>query len=126
MIRRLAASAALVLVVLAALVLPAPAVYAATNPYGGVPCGEAAGSAICSHTGGNPIDTVLHNITNIVAVIAGVAAVIVIIMAGIRFMSAGGNAEEVAKARRAIILAATGLIIIVLARAIINLIISRI
>jgi hypothetical protein len=117
------------LLIAASVALVPATVSAAHDPFQNLECtrgGQGAGSAVCGVSAGNPVNDVLHKITNIVAVLAGAAAIIVIVAAGIRFITAGGNPEEVAKARRTIIFAAVGLIIIAVARFIINLIISGI
>ena len=63
-------------------------------------------------------------VVNLVAVIAGAAAVIIIILAGLRYIQSGGNSEDVTGARRAIIYAVVGLIFIVLARSLIALVLK--
>lgn len=104
----------------------------AWSPFGGVDCGgNRTNSAVCSDAKGkdDPIsgaNGLILKITNIVAVIAGVAAVVIIILAGLRFIQSGGSSEDIAGARRSIIYASVGLVVIVLARALIGLILSTI
>jgi hypothetical protein len=91
--------------------------------------GAAQDSAVCKDKDGSkdPItgsDGILIKITNLVAIIAGVAATIVLILAGLRFIQSSGNSEEVAGARRTIIYASVGLVVIVLARTLIVLVIA--
>jgi len=112
-----------------AVVLPASPVLAATNPFGSVDCTKAPDSAVCQPTTGDPIsgsNGVLHKVTLLIAVLAGAAAIIVMILAGIRYITSNGDAEQVAKAKRTIILAAAGLVIIVAGQAIINIVLSRV
>lgn len=69
----------------------------------------------------------LGDILNVVYFVAGAVAVIVIIIAGINYTTAtatGGN-EKVAKARRTITYAVTGLAVIILAFGITNFITER-
>lgn len=76
----------------------------------------------------NPIagpDGILIRVTNIIALLAGLTAVIVIIIAGLQFVFAGGDAQKVSTARSAIIFAIVGLIVIVAARAIIAFVITE-
>jgi hypothetical protein len=93
--------------------------------------GNAAQSAVCEGRNNktNPLigaNGLLSKIANIVAVIAGVAAVIIIILAGLRLVQSGGSSEDVAGARRSIIYAIVGLVVIVLARALIGLALNAI
>jgi hypothetical protein len=104
----------------------------AWSPFQGVDCGADAGggSAICQDKGKNkdPLtgtNGVLVKITNIVAIVAGIAAVVIIVLAGIRFITAGGSSEDIAGARRTIVYAVIGLIIIVLGRTLIVFVIGK-
>jgi hypothetical protein len=47
-------------------------------------------------------------------------------LAGIRYITSDGDAEAVAKAKRTIILAAVGLVIIALGQALINFVLNRV
>jgi cytochrome bd-type quinol oxidase subunit 2 len=60
------------------------------------------------------LDTI-HQAINIVAVVTGLAAVLMVVIAGFSYATAGGNSEEVKKAKNRILWAAVGLIIISLA-----------
>ncbi len=62
----------------------------------------------------------------IIASIAGVAAVIMIVIGGIRFMVSGGDPNSVASARSSIIFAIVGLIIIAAAESIFLFVINNI
>jgi hypothetical protein len=63
-------------------------------------------------------------IVNIVAIVAGFAAVLIIILGGLRYIQSGGSTEDVAGAKRAIIYAIVGLVVIVLGRTIIALVLK--
>jgi hypothetical protein len=125
--------------VLASVALLAAPAAAATNVFKGVDCAKAKANAqkhgggvpaVCSpdkNGGSNPLtgdDGVIMRVANIIAVVAGVAAVIIIIVSGLKFVTAGGDANEVAAARRTIIYAILGLVIIVSARFIIGLLVG--
>lgn len=108
---------------------------AAWNPFGDACSGAGADSAACQDaksqagSSGNqdPLtgsDGLLMKITNVVAVIAGIAAVIIIVLAGLRMVTSGGSTEDIAGARRALIYAVVGLAVIALARVIIGLILG--
>jgi len=63
---------------------------------------------------------------NIISWAAGAIAVIVIIFAGFRFTTSGGDSGKVSSARNTIIYAAIGLLVIVLARVIVSFVIGNI
>lgn len=101
----------------------------AYSPFSAACDSDTADSAVCTD-GKNTSDPItgsnglIMKIVNVVAVISGVAAVIIIVVAGFRFITSGGSSDEVAGARRAIIYASVGLIIIVLARTIVAFVLS--
>lgn len=86
-------------------------------------------SALCSDakTRGdvNPTLHVIKITVNIIASIAGVAAVILIIVGGIGYITSGGNTETVNKSKSRISSALIGLIIIALAWTITSFVASR-
>ncbi|MFO0781969.1 MAG: hypothetical protein U0524_03740 [Candidatus Saccharimonadales bacterium] len=100
-----------------------------TGAYGGVNCSDAPKSAVCQ--GKSTKDPLTGNggllikITNLIAYVAGAAAVIMIIISGIRFITANGDANAVSGARSTLIGALIGLAIIALARTLINFVIMR-
>lgn len=87
-------------------------------------------STLCSdNPTSNPLvgpDGLLIKVVNVVSIIAGVTAVIMIIISGMQFVLANGEAKRVESARNTIIFSVIGLIVIVLARFIIEFVVSRI
>lgn len=90
------------------------------------------GSAACQDKnlgGGNPVygpQGLTTKVFNIISLMAGLAAVISIITAGIRFVSSGNNPEEVNKAREYIQYAVIGLAVAALSQALVRLVLTRI
>jgi len=86
-------------------------------------------TATCrDNTGGNPLSGtggLIVKIADIIAFIAGGAAIILIVISGIRFMTSSGDAEKVRNARSTLIGALIGLAVIVLARALIVYILNQ-
>ena len=85
--------------------------------------------AICDASS-NPEDpfddgNIVADIANILAFAGGIIAVFIIVIAGITMMTSGGDAGKVTNSRNAIIYAAIGLVVIVLARTIVVFIFSR-
>lgn len=104
---------------------------AAYSPFGAV-CTDtkATTSAVCSEKRtDNPVSGthgILVKITQLIAFIAGLAAVIVIIISGIRMITSNGDSNSVGSARKAILDALIGLVVIVLAQSIIVFILDRV
>jgi hypothetical protein len=118
---------------------------ATTNLLGGVDCSQAGSSAVCKdNTQNNPLTGcppsgttgcgtgALGEITNIVAYVAGAAAVIIIIVSAIRLIASGSDSStnsrtdnDVEDARRSIGGAVIGLAVIVLGKVLITYVISK-
>jgi len=133
MIRRLLFAISLLWICLMA--MPQPAL--AYNLFGGVDCSNAANSTVCTekNKSGNPIsgpDGILLKITNIVAYIGGAAAIIVLLVGSIKFVTAGSDTSkggrvdaDVENARRAVAGALIGLAIIVLGKVLITYLVQK-
>jgi len=83
------------------------------------------GSTGCGDQGAafhNAITTVI----NILSSIIGVVAVIVIIVAGFRFATSGGDTNKVGAAKNSIVFALIGLAIVVLAQLIVHFVITEV
>lgn len=125
--KKLFASFALSLMLLLAM----PVAAEAWSPFHDIHCGgPAKSSAVCQDKKktGNPVSgngSLLLKITNLITIIAGVAAIIVIVVAGLKFVQSSGSSDDVTSARRTLIYAIVGLIVIVLARTLISLILSK-
>jgi hypothetical protein len=74
---------------------------------------------------GNPIIGAIRVAIQIFTVILGVAAVIVIIISGLKYITAGGDTNAVESARRTLIYALVGLAVAALAQAIVSLVLSK-
>jgi hypothetical protein len=68
---------------------------------------------------------IITKVANILAIIVGIAAVIVIIVAGIQYMVSTGDPTKVNNAKNAIIYAIVGLVVAVLARTLVIFIIGK-
>ena len=111
------------------------AVYAVGNPANavcsdpGVTAGSTSSSSLCNDTSTSQLQgsgSVVNLIVNIISAIAGFVAVIIIIISGIQFMNSGGDSKKISQAKDSIIYSARGLIVIVLARFIIDFILTKI
>lgn len=63
---------------------------------------------------------------NVIAVVTGVIAVIMIIIGGLRYATAAGNAEQAAGARRQIIYALIGIVVVALAWTITRFVVDKV
>lgn len=89
-----------------------------------------------AYTSGNPkpknfedasdLEITVINIINVIIGILGLVAVIVIIIGGINYMTSSGEAAKVKKAKDTILYGVIGLVICVLAFAIVNFVIANI
>jgi hypothetical protein len=68
----------------------------------------------------------LQKIINILLFIIGIIAVIVIVISGIQYVTSGGNAEQASKAKNGIIFAVVGIIVAVMAYAIVGFVVDNI
>ncbi len=78
-----------------------------------------------ANAGKNPIIGLLKTGIAILSIIIGVAAVIMIILAGLAFITANGDAQSIAKARGSIIYALVGIVIVVLAQALVAFVLNK-
>ena len=128
-LRQVFAGGRLLLFLLASLVIITRPVFAdcATNPTeAGCPCALNSSSAICKDLENKDgLSNTIKNATNIVLFIAGALAVIMIIYGAIRFMTAHGNEKQVESARLIVTYSVIGLIIAILAYALVNFVLSN-
>lgn len=122
--------AALLSIVAGLNILASAAPALALDPFAKIPCGAAAQSALCTDKSktGNPLtgsNGLLHKATQIVAVVTGSVAVIIIIVGGFMYITSGGDPQKVNNAKNAIVYAAIGLVIIVAAQFIITFVLSK-
>lgn len=69
---------------------------------------------------------VVTNIINVIIGVLGIVAVIVIIMGGVSYMTSSGDAAKVKKAKDTILYGVIGLVVCVLAFAIVNFVILNV
>ena len=84
-------------------------------------------SAVCQSASkqgtSNPIagqNGIIHKVTVILSLVGGVAAIILAVLSGLTMVTSAGNSEKVANARRRLIYAVIGLIVIALAYAMVT------
>lgn len=94
--------------------------------------GTGSGSASCTASSSQVEDPVagptgiIHKIANLIAVISGIGATVMIALGAFYLITSGGNADASAKARSRIMSGVIGLVIIVTAWEIIGLVVDKV
>ncbi len=78
-----------------------------------------------NNTGQKGVSSVANDIVKIISYIAGILAVIMIIVAGIRYTTSGGDAGSVSSAKTALVYALIGVAVASLAQLLIHLVLSN-
>jgi hypothetical protein len=78
-----------------------------------------------ANTKGQTVQEGIRIAVNTLLFVVGVASVIVLIVGGLRFILAGGNASSVASARDSILYAVIGIVVALLAYAIVNFVLGQ-
>ena len=94
----------------------AEAIQCGTDESAGVPQGADAGTKI---------DTTIQNVINLLSVAVGIAAVVMVIIGGFRYVTSAGNAETTKAAKNTILYALIGLVIVALAQLIVNFVLNK-
>ena len=120
-----------------AIPLAVPAMVSAvdTNIDGNLSCGanlnfSATDSTTCEttadgKTAGDKVDSLVTNVINIVSLIVGVAAVIMIMVGGLRYITSNGDSGQVGNAKNTILYAVVGLVVVALAQVIVRFVVSK-
>lgn len=110
-------------------VLSGGTLFAADPNLFGEVCSGNSEAVACKESSETPLygsGSVLMTVANLISVAAGIAAVFIIVIAGISYMTSHGDAAKVKTAKDTIIYAAVGLVVVVLARAIIGFVVSKV
>jgi hypothetical protein len=126
-VKKVLATAALGLAIIAgtatlAVALPSSA-YAAVDT-GSVCQGVSLTGGACNGDA-SQFSKVIKLVIQILSLIAGIAAVIMIVVGGLRYITSGGDSSKVAGAKTAIIYAIVGLVIVALAQVIVRFVLTN-
>lgn len=86
------------------------------NQVGGSGCGH--GSSTISH--------LMTVVLNILSIVAGFIAVVMVIVSGIKFMTAAGDASQISSARQSLIYALVGIIVVAFSQFIVHFVIGKV
>lgn len=88
---------------------------------GGNPC-DASGSSSAS----NSLTKVIKGIVNLLSVVVGIVAIVMIIIAGFKYVTSGGDSNNVTSAKRTLIYAIVGLVVVVLSQFIVHFVLKQV
>lgn len=87
--------------------------------------GAASGSGDCEVDSGSSINGLITTVVNILSLLVGIVAVIMIIVSGYRYITSGGESNKIASAKNTLVYAVVGLAIAALAQVIVKFVISE-
>lgn len=87
--------------------------------------GAAGGDAGCTSSGPS-VNRILSFTVNTLSLVAGIGAVIMIIIAGIKYITSNGEAGNINSAKTSLIYAIVGLIIVLISQALVKFVIARV
>lgn len=83
-------------------------------------------TSVCGTTNSTGVYAILKNVINILLTIGGIISVIMIIIGGIKYTTSTGDSSTINSARETIIYAVVGLVVSIMAFAIVNFVLGRI
>lgn len=86
--------------------------------------GSSCSSTVLTNNTGNSIADIAKTAVNILSLIVGIIAVIMIIYGGLRYITSGGDSGSVGNAKNTLIYAIIGLIIVALAQVIVHFVLN--
>lgn len=131
-IKKLALSTGVCSVVIAGMVAPSASALSASQPLQTFAAGVSAQDQVkkgIDNAGGTVnnfnIGTAITNIVNIMLYALGAIAVIMIVIGGIRYTTSNGDSNGIQSAKNTILYAVAGLVVAILAYAIVNFVVSN-
>ncbi|CAN5123546.1 hypothetical protein BH09PAT3_BH09PAT3_3220 [soil metagenome] len=106
------------------LVTPQP-VYAADSKAAACAGIGLAGAGGCD-AGDDAVNKVIKTVVNVLTWVVGIAAVIMIIVSGFRYITSGGEASNVSAAKSSLIYALVGIVIVALAQFIVHFVLGQV
>lgn len=73
----------------------------------------------------NDLTNLIKNVVNVLLFIVGIAAVIMIIIGGLRYVTSSGDQSQVTAAKNTILYSVVGLVVAALAYAIVNFVVDK-
>ena len=79
----------------------------------------------CNSTSGPDVEDTIKLVINVLSLIVGVAAVIMIIIGGFKYIISSGDSGNINSAKNTILYAIIGLVVVILAQAIVKFVLSK-
>lgn len=76
-------------------------------------------------SGGTGLNGIIKAVINILSLLVGITAVIMIIIGGLRYITSNGDSGSITSARNTILYAVIGLVIVAMAQAIVQFVLNR-
>ena len=90
-------------------------------------CGGLNGAGTgCGGDSGSMVQKAVRVAINILSVVAGVAAVIMIIVAGLKYITSGGDPSQVGSAKNTLIYAVVGIVVVAIAQSIVAFVLDKV
>jgi hypothetical protein len=84
------------------------------------------GSNQCDPNAGNKVDDIIAGVIKILSFIVGFVAVVMVIVGGLKFITANGDSGAIASARSTIIYALIGIAIVAIAQILVHFVINKV
>ncbi len=86
----------------------------------------AAGNGLSPNQAANQLNNTIASVINVFSIIIGIIAVIMLIIAGFKYVTSAGSSDKIASAKSTVIYAIVGLIIVALAQTIVKFVAHKI
>lgn len=83
------------------------------------------GGSSCSTTAGSSVDGIVKTVIQVLSIVVGFIAVIMVIVGGLKMITASGDSSAIASARSTIMYALIGLIVVALAQILVHFVIFK-
>jgi hypothetical protein len=88
--------------------------------------GAASGGGGCTTTSGPTVNSVINTVVNILSLVVGIIAVIMVVFAGFRYVTSGGDSGKVSSAKNTLIYAIVGIVVAAVARPLVQFILNKV
>ena len=86
---------------------------------------QTSANTLCGATAKDNVQDIVKNVINLILIVLGMVAVIMIVIGGIRYTTSNGDSSSVKAAKDTILYAVVGLVVAILAYAIVNFVLGR-
>lgn len=84
------------------------------------------GNGCATPAGGTTVETTITRIINLLSVVIGIIAVVMIIIGGLKYIMSSGDSNSINSAKNTVLFAIVGLVIVALAQAIVRFVLNRV